>query len=91
MKLDETAIRAKVIELLDRCNESRLNLWLISGITAGVFQEDVARRIIREELPHRSDEVRLYWDGSCGCGCTSDADIAAEVLGIIGPALHTLN
>lgn len=64
-RLDEAATRSKVIELLDACNSSRMDMWMFSGITAGVLDADLVERIMNEELWKRTHEVREYWLGPC--------------------------
>lgn len=66
-RLSEDAIRAKVIELLDMCNANRMDIWALSGITAGVLDADVVTRVLVEEMGSRSHEVQMYWFGSCNC------------------------
>lgn len=68
MKLDETAIRAKVIELYDGRNVTRMNLWLTSGLFAEVLDADLVARVMQEELPLRAPAVQDYWLGPCDCG-----------------------
>ena len=65
--LPEAAIRAKVIELLDMCNQARLDMWTYSGITAGVLDAEVVERVLNEEMPNRSHDVQTYWLGPCNC------------------------
>lgn len=67
MRLDDAAIRAKVIELYDRCDLTGMNLWLASGIVSGVLDPDLAERAMIEELPRRSHDVQRYWLGACDC------------------------
>lgn len=64
MRLDDAAIRAKVIELYDRCDLTRM---LASGIAAGVLDPDLVERAMIEELPRRSHDVQRYWLGACDC------------------------
>mgnify|MGYP001581331938 CR=1 FL=1 len=67
MKLSETAIRAKVAELFDGCNQARLDMWLFSGIRAGVLDADIVERILNEEIHLRSREVQAFWGAPCNC------------------------
>lgn len=67
MRLDEAAIRVKVIELYDGCDLARMNAWLVSGIRARVLDPDVVERVMVEELAGRSHAVREYWLGPCEC------------------------
>lgn len=68
MKLDEAQTRAKVIELLDGMNQARMDLWMLSGITAGVLDPELVERLLNEELHNRSQEVVTFWVGPCNCG-----------------------
>jgi len=69
MKLDEDQIRAKVIELLDRKNLGRMNMWISSGVLAGVLDSDIVERVMNEEINRRSLDVQLYWSAPCDiCG-----------------------
>lgn len=65
MRLDEVAIRAKVIELLDGCDLARMDAWLISGVAADVFDPDLVETVMMEELARRSRAVREYWLAPC--------------------------
>lgn len=66
--LTEAEIRRKVVELLDNCNMTRLNLWMSSGIIAGVLDSDLVGVALLEEMPRRSQHVREYWlDQPCTC------------------------
>ena len=67
MRLTEEQIRAKVIELLDGMSQQRLDMWIISGCFAGVFDAEVVERVLTEELPNRSHEVIEFWGGPCNC------------------------
>ena len=65
MRLTEDQIRAKVIELYDRCDQRRMDLWLFSGIRAGVIDADIAEKVMNEEIHRRSKLVREFWLGPC--------------------------
>lgn len=67
MQLSEAAIRRRVIELLDGCNDTRLNLWLLTGTVSGTFGDIEVGKIMEEELPRRSHKVQRYWLGDCNC------------------------
>lgn len=66
-RLTEGQTRAKVIELLDGCNQQRMDVWMFSGITAGVLDAEVVETVLNEELWRRSHEVQRYWLGACNC------------------------
>lgn len=66
-KLTEEQTRTKIAELLDLCNDARMNMWMFSGITAGVLDGDLVEKLAIEELPKRSHEVQRYWLGACNC------------------------
>jgi hypothetical protein len=65
--LNEQEIRAKVIELLDGCNQVRLELWMVSGVRAGVLDHALVERVMLEEIGRRSTEVTEYWLKPCNC------------------------
>lgn len=66
--LTEPEIRRKVIELLDRRNMNLLNLWMSSGILAGVIDADVVEQVLAEEILRRDQHVKEYWlDQPCTC------------------------
>jgi hypothetical protein len=68
MKLSEAQIRRKAIELLDGRNMTRMNLWMSSGILAGVIPADVVERVLNEEIVRRTPHVQEYWLGEpCNC------------------------
>lgn len=65
--LPEAAVRAKVIELLNMCNRRRLDMWLDSGVRAGVLDIAVVERCLNEEILQRATEVKAYWLAPCNC------------------------
>lgn len=66
--LTEDQIRRKVVELFDHCNMVRMNMWLSSGVIAGVLDADVVERVMVDEIERRSQHVREYWlDEPCTC------------------------
>lgn len=65
--LPEAAVRAKVIELLDGCNQNRLDMWTSSGISVGVLDPEMTERILNEEILRRSPAVQNYWLRPCNC------------------------
>lgn len=65
--LPEAAVRAKVIELLNMCNPRRLDVWLDSGIRAGVLDAALVERCLNEEIVQRSPEVKAFWLAPCNC------------------------
>lgn len=68
MKLDEAAIRAKVVELFAGRSQQRMDMWLFSGISAGVIDADIAERVLNEEIHKLSHEIQHYWLGApCNC------------------------
>jgi hypothetical protein len=67
MKLTEDQHRAKLIELLDRMSDRRMNLWIVTGTLSHVLDGDLIERLMREEIPRRSHEVQRYWLGMCNC------------------------
>ncbi len=77
MKLDEAATRTKVIELLDGMSQVRLDLWVISGTTAGVLDPVLVENLLLEELPKRSQEVIDFWNGPCDL-CVTGAHCAED-------------
>lgn len=64
-RLTEDQTRAKAIELLEACNSRRMDGWIFSGVSSGVLDPDIVERVLTEELPGRSHEVRHYWLGPC--------------------------
>lgn len=68
MRLDEAQHRAKIIELLERMDSRRMDMWIFSGITAGVLDGDLVERLLNEEIHKLSPEVATYWLGEpCNC------------------------
>lgn len=68
MQLDESAVRAKVIELLDGMSQTRMDLWVMSGTLAGVFPDtERVMQIMEEELPKRAPDVIAFWTAPCTC------------------------
>lgn len=68
MRLDEAAIRAKVIELFRGLDHRRMDMWLLSGISAGVIDADIAERVMNEEIHNLHPDIQDYWLGApCNC------------------------
>lgn len=67
MRLTEDQHRAKIIELLDRMSQTRMDMWIVSGIEAGVLDSEVIERVLAEEVGRRSHEVQAFWLGACNC------------------------
>lgn len=65
MRLDEAQHRAKIIELLDGMSQVRMDVWISSGVLAGVLDGETIERVMNEELPRRSHEVQEFWMGPC--------------------------
>lgn len=69
MRLEAHEIRAKVIELLDGMDAMRMDLWLSSGIIAGVIDPDIFALVMHQEVVRRSQHVQEYWlEQPCDCG-----------------------
>lgn len=66
-RLTEEQHRAKIIELLNNMNQARMDVWISTGILAGVLDGPTIERVLNEELHCRSHEVTEFWLGVCTC------------------------
>ena len=66
-RLTEQQIRDKVIELLDLCNQRRMDMWIMSGVTAGVLDASLVAKVLVEEIDRREHDVKRFWKGACNC------------------------
>lgn len=65
MKLTEEQIRAKVRELYLRKSQKRMDIWIWSGIQAGVLDGELVEQALNEELANVPAEVRAWWLQPC--------------------------